>query len=485
MSTRIDIKDNTHYPLSTENEGVMKWLSDDEIKNQLQKLRDSKDKLKDLCSIELTEESLKQHKDLIVFPHSFQKTEFYTKQIQKEKQTLLNLVYEQGVEKICTNNVMGFIGYEGIDLNIHSRFDNDGAYNDYFIYYMLMRISHINVSNFKQSTLSPDDKILDLLMLLFPRMLSDALSQGLFKRYKTFEYNDSRVKGVIDVSRFIREDTPFTGKVAYHCRQFSYDNEVTQLIRHTIEYIKTHKFGKFVLNSDKELRSNIRSVIDATPSYAKSNRQRVITDCSKKLVHPYFTKYIPLQKLCLQILRHEKLRHGVGKTDEIHGILFDGAWLWEEYVGTLLKEKGFVHSDNKLKKRGIKLFTNRSLKVYPDFYIEPRDGKDGVVLDAKYKRYAETDENGKTKREVDLKDIYQVMSYMYRLKAKLGGFVCPTTNDEDFVSPYEMHEDSFGSHGGKIVVYGIKIPKDSSTFQEFVNSMNKTKIEFNVPQQPT
>lgn len=477
MSIRIDIKDNTHYPLSTENEGVMKGLSDDEK---------YKDTLKKLCAIELTEESLKQHKDLIVFPHSFHKTEFYSKQRQKEKQTLLNLVYEQGVEKICTNNVMGFIGYEGIDLNIHSRFDNSGAYNDYFIYYMLMRISHINVSNFRQSTLSQDDKILDLLMLLFPRMLNDALSQGLFKRYKTYKYNDSRVKGVIDVSRFIREDIPFTGKVAYHCRQFSFDNEVTQLIRHTIEYIKTHKFGKFVLNSDKELRSNIRSVIDATPSYAKSNRQRIIKDCSKKLVHPYFTKYIPLQKLCLQILRHEKLRHGVGKQDEIHGILFDGSWLWEEYVGTLLKEKGVVHSNNNLKERGIELFASTPKHVvYPDFYIEPRDGKEGVVLDAKYKRYAETDEKGKTKREVDLKDIYQVMSYMYRLKTKLGGFVCPTTNDEDFVSLYEMHEDSFGSDGGKIVVYGITIPKNSSTFQEFVNSMNETKIEYYVSQQAT
>lgn len=474
MGNSIDIKDNTHYPLSTENEGEMNWLSEDE-KNQLSQLKNKKETLKSLCAMSLTEESLKQHKGLIVFPHSFKDTEFYSKQKQKEKQTILNLVYEQGVEKICTNNVMGFMGYEDLDLNIHSRFDNAGAYNDYFIYYMLMRISHINVSDFKQSSLNPDDKILDFLMLLFPRMLNDALTQGLFKRYKTYKYNDSRVKGVIDVSRFIREDTPFTGKVAYHCRQFSFDNEVTQLIRHTIEYIKTHNFGKFVLNNDKELRSNIRSIIDATPSYAKSNRQRVIKDCSKRLVHPYFTKYIPLQKLCLQILRHEKLRHGTCKQDEIQGVLFDGAWLWEEYVGTLLKEKGFIHSDNKLKERGIKLFENRRLVVYPDFYIEPKDGKEGIVLDAKYKRYAETDEEGKNKREVDLKDIYQVTSYMYRLKAKLGGFVCPTTNDEEYVSPYEMHKDSFG---GKIIVYGINIPNsENSNFQDFAKAMNQSQIK--------
>lgn len=71
-----------------------------------------------------------------------------------------------------------------------------------------------------------------------------------------------------------------------------------------------------------------------------------------------------------------------GETDEeICGILFDGAWLWEEYLNTILQKEGFKHPENKKHKGGIYLFEDHSGIRYPDFY------KDGIVLDAKYKRF--------------------------------------------------------------------------------------------------
>ena len=35
--------------------------------------------------------------------------------------------------------------------------------------------------------------------------------------------------------------------------------------------------------------------------------------------------------------------------DEIYGVLFDGAWLWEEYLNTFLADIGFEHPRNKQK----------------------------------------------------------------------------------------------------------------------------------------
>ncbi len=76
-----------------------------------------------------------------------------------------------------------------------------------------------------------------------------------------------------------------------------------------------------------------------------------------------------------------------GESDnEICGILFDGAWLWEEYVNTILTDHGFVHLQNKIGKGKIFLFEDidefgnkhKSGIRYPGFY------KDDFVLDAKY-----------------------------------------------------------------------------------------------------
>lgn len=37
------------------------------------------------------------------------------------------------------------------------------------------------------------------------------------------------------------------------------------------------------------------------------------------------------------ILRHQK--HQIGKgSRQIYGILFDGAWLWEEYINSLIED---------------------------------------------------------------------------------------------------------------------------------------------------
>lgn len=61
----------------------------------------------------------------------------------------------------------------------------------------------------------------------------------------------------------------------------------------------------------------------------------------------FYKEYTALQKLCLQILRQEEIKYGID-SDKVYGILFDGAWLWEEYLNTLLSNAGFKHPENKL-----------------------------------------------------------------------------------------------------------------------------------------
>lgn len=85
--------------------------------------------------------------------------------------------------------------------------------------------------------------------------------------------------------------------------------------------------------------------------------------------------------LCLLILRHQKHQIGSG-SKQIYGILFDGAWLWEEYVNSLIEDI-FYHPLNKGGKGAQRLFEGNTGLIYPDFIS--RDNEARIIADAKYK----------------------------------------------------------------------------------------------------
>ena len=172
---------------------------------------------------------------------------------------------------------------------------------------------------------------------------------------------------------------------------------------------------------------------------------KVIQENLSPRIHPFYTEYANLQKLCIQILRQEEIKHGADD-NRIYGMLFDGAWLWEEYLNTILQGVGFKHPENKLGTGAIYLFEHGG-KRFPDFW------KKDFVLDAKYKKLASDDNRLGINRD----DIHQVMAYMYRLRAQKGGIVYPFNGrNNQFVSE-KMHKDSYL---GFMTSYGLAIPKN-------------------------
>ena len=359
-------------------------------------------------------------------------------------------------QEIKTGNVIGFLGYGQERLTISSRFSDE--YNDHFLHYLLQKVLNINLTSLDVG-LSPEDKLYQLLVYLFPKYLQAALRKGLYKEYQRFFYNDSHVKGVLDVGNHLKKNLPFTGNIAYTTREFTYDNPLMQLIRHTIEYIKNQKSFGVLLDSNRE---NITEIIRVTPAYKLADRAKIIRmNKIKPIRHAYFREYRKLQELCLMILSREK--HGLGYQEQkIHGILFDVAWLWEEYVYTLLP-KGFVHPRNKDKTDGISVFSVGKRKVYPDFY--DREGK--IVLDAKYKKLEFTEKG------INREDLFQLISYSYILKAEKAGLIFPSM------------EQSVNSEIGKVAGYGaqlkkwsIRIPQNASSYSAFCKMMGNSEENF-------
>lgn len=360
--------------------------------------------------------------------------------------------------KISTGNIMGFIGIGNLQVKIQSRFDK--GHDDYLLHYMLQKVLSFNL--FDLSHNNEQEDVFDFVMFMFPYFLKKALRQGVYREYQTHKYNNSNVKGTIDIGRHIAQNVPFVGNVAYSTREYCNDNGMTELIRHTIEYMKKRKYGKAVLVIDKETIGNVKLIIEQTPSYNENDRNRIINKNMRMKCHPFYTEYSPLRSLCLQILRMEELKYGESD-DEVCGILFDGAWLWEKYVNTILQNHGFVHPENKRRKGGIYLFEDKSGVRYPDFY------KKDIVLDAKYKRLDSYDNVAKVGRD----DIHQIIAYVNALNAKTGGFVSPLENKQAIIPTKHIKGTD-----STLSIFGIEICKSADSYEHFCEEMRIKEKEF-------
>ena len=354
--------------------------------------------------------------------------------------------------QLVTGNIMGFVGYNGTQISIRSRFADDEG-KDYFLHYMLQKVLCLNVFNLDFQ--SDRENIFDFLIYLFPEFLKEALRQGTYREYQVRRYNDANIKGRIDVARHIRKNIPFTGNVAYSTREYVADNHVTQLIRHTIEYIKQHPLGRDILNNDEKTREAVGIINACTPTYNRMERQKVVSQNLRPLSHPYYYAYRDLQRLCMRILRHEEMKYGADD-DQIHGILFDGAWLWEEYLNTFMKDLGFTHPRNKTGEGKEHMFIKpRAVPVFPDFYL---DGK--IVLDAKYKRHETL--FGNLQRE----DRFQVLAYMHIFDVNKGGLIVPVPTGTERKAKGEI-----AGRGGEMYLIGMTVDKKGENFKNYCDFM--------------
>lgn len=367
---------------------------------------------------------------------------------------------------IQTNNIMGFFSVGSTQIQITSRFTSNAKNDniDYFLHYMLQRVNRLNITSL--DTKSNDESIFDLLAYLFPAFLKNALTQGVYKEYKTLYHNDSNIRGTIQIARHVRCNTPFIGKVAYNNREYSFDNHVTQLVHHAIEYIKKSPYIKNILYNNSDTKENVATILQCTKSFNAHELRKTLLRSTRPLYHPYFNKWKELQVLSRAILTHKKIAFGYNDK-AIQGILFDGATLWEEYLATFLTPKGFIHPNNRKSEGGLYLFydtdCNKSVqKIYPDFY------KDDVLIDAKYTALDKySDYNSNDRRLTDI--YYKTLTYMMRLNIKKGVLLYPS-NISIQKKEYKIIDSCY-----TLYKVPFAIPKSANSWSDFCEKMKTSQ----------
>lgn len=383
---------------------------------------------------ELQEES---HGNLIVFAREdadLAKLPFYTLKENRKKPDQFNL---------DTGNLMGVLSLRQKDttlkIQVQSRFDT--SKEQYFLKYLLSRIYDVS---FTDLVSSEEDPFWDMLLaFVFLWRFSEAATIGLYKQYHRFEYNDLNFRGRLDLDRHLKRNYPLFDRIAYSRRENTFDNPFNHLLRHAAA--KIEKKWPSMLESNPNVRELLMLLKQNTPSWIPGDIQRTLChkDTLSELRHPYFAEYYePLRRVSRMLLMDE----GANVFDtpensdatEISGVLFDGSWLWEEYLATVLCDRNleggpYLHADPSKRLNAIYPFKSGHSRLYPDFRRPVNDdaSRCDIVLDAKYKR-----EDNSTKSE----DRHQVLCYMFITGATQGGLIFPPKTPTDAIDPDEDPE---------------------------------------------
>lgn len=413
-------------------------------------------KLRCFANVSLGELAAK-NPNLLVFPSAFG--------IVRDDIENSPLFTLRGGNRLCAGNVVGFFGVSGVDVRIISRFDPSER-RQYFFQYLLQKVLGAHMLDLP--TGSDADSLWDFLIYLFPAALKAAYRQGVFRAYRSFRRDDCRVKGAVDLAAFIRKDVPFRGRVSYTERVRSENNPVNHLIRHVVELVRRKQ--PRLLCVDDDVRSAVQAIVAATPDYSPRSVANVVAENLRPVRHPYMTLYTMLQQLCLKILRHEKISYGDdGK--RLSGIVFDAAWLWEEYLATLLKPRGVVHPENKTKRNPEYLYAAKGghKRVWKECFPDFVDADNLAIYDAKYKHVDYGD-------GINREDRFQLASYLHIKEYERGLLLYPSANRGDV-----EWEGCLNGFGGWIGSAAFLVPSSETSdagFVEFCTAMGKSEANF-------
>lgn len=424
--------------------------------------------------------------NLLLFPSSFDADN----DLLKNNAKVFDYENRPSESLIHTHNIMGFVSWKGVQINIHSRFAHKydvyeekknnkpkfigSGYSDFFLQYMLSKVLNFNFFNLEVD--KSQTPILNITAILFPYYLKRAWRKGIFKKYRTFTHNDANIRGVIDVTRHIRQNIPFMGNVAYNTREYSVDNYVTQLVRHAIEYLRLHSDFKEILVMDPEMKQAVIDICQATPTFNYKEQQKILNLNIRPISHPYYQEYSELQSICKLILQNGRLSYGNDNKNDnkIFGVLFDGANIWEDYIAVVLKNT-FEHFERK--NSDFHLLTDseghKSIKIVPDYLSLDRK----FVADAKY-IHLDTYMQDDTSRNMEI--YYKTVMYMKRFNSNVGFLFYPKDNDSTSDKAFQI--DDFGNESDKsfLIQVSLDVPQitDKMSYKDFKEEIQKSEERF-------
>ena len=355
-----------------------------------------------------------------------------------------------------------------------SRFDNE---SNNFTKYVLSKALNMKLFMFDDMERQTEQgAFMDLLLaVVLIQQIEKAYRKGIYKQYCTFEGNDSKVRGKIDIARHIRLNPLFNGKIAYSYREYTINNNTNRLI--LTAYTLMEKKYKGIMTQLVKNKTNvsvfIKNLKNVMQPFTRREIPRGMFHKEKKVTNSLYKDWEAVRKTSVMILRHFGINIDESADLQTKGILIDMNKIWECYIESILENK------NLESQKEIEILFEKDVKrtsIKPDFLIET-NGLTSLILDAKYKNKWEKVASGE-KIEWPREETFQVLSYMYILECNKGGIVCPmrVKSGKSVESKIE-YDITKEKDKGKFAVIPIGISQETDV-SEFKKQMEENERNF-------
>lgn len=388
--------------------------------------------------------------------------------------------------KYWTQNYIGLLQIEEKNVFIGSRFDDESFF---FTQYILDRAlgMNINILQNMDPGVGCGDILEQLLAFVFAAQIERAYRKGLYRRYRTYECNDSKVKGKIDITRHIRLNPINNGKIAYSYREYTADNDVNKMIFTAYTYLQK-RHPNIMKNLEKKRKTvgecitQFRNIMQPA---SRQEAQKLVQRERRKITHSIYHDWEEVRKTAILILRHMGIFVRDAQAEKtIHGVLINMNWVWEQYLQSILEDeiKGKGYTFQPQDEKNIFIRNKNPLHTLkPDLCIY-KDEKSALILDAKYKNAwsdAVQNKNGNFDERVR-EDYFQILAYMYGFRCNKAGIFCPCSASNSSHSEHEYYEYTITKDREKEKFYllPLYIPHSqeskNNSFKSFKEVMEKT-----------
>ncbi len=367
-----------------------------------------------------------------------------------------------------TGNYVGKFKWQDLEIDIKSRFSN------VFLERMLNFANDIFLDDVS-ITGNKVDKSFDIskyiIYYMFVQNLEKAFLLGLPKAYRSVSHHEMKLKGKIDINKFIKCDIPFQGKISSVSREQKEIQEIIDVLYKAIKIIDKQSEK----NSTKENKISFTKNISHIKTHLKqhksnnyvSNETIIKALKSKALQNPIFAPYKKVLEYARFIINGNNIEEKNGGNTKTYGFIINVAELFEIYITKLLQKE---FSDWRVESPPLRLyeeFGNSYLyqrKIIPDI-VMIRDN-DVMVFDTKYKKMKFTEIKGNGV-DIDRCDFFQINTYMSyyqnhhnKYNVKIGGLLYPIEKNDKNIK-YSHSETWFGNNETKFIIDGIDLSKDS------------------------
>ncbi|MDD3060062.1 MAG: hypothetical protein PHW94_03865, partial [Sulfurimonas sp.] len=314
-----------------------------------------------------------------------------------------------------------------------------------------------------------------IIYYMFVQNLEKAFLLGLPKSYMSVNHHEMKLKGKIDINRFIKHDIPFQGKVSSVSREQKEIQEIIDVLYKAVKIIdkNNNAFTKNIAHIKTHLKQHRSNKYVSNETINKALK-------SKALQNPIFAPYKKVLEYAKFIINGNNIEEKNDAKNETYGFIINVAELFEIYVTKLLQKE---FSDWHVESPSIWLanhFNDNSYmyqrRIIPDIVMIENNTNNVMVFDTKYKRMQFRNDKFGSGSDVDRIDFFQINTYMSyyqnhhnKYHVRIGGLLYPIEKSFKENKSICHSETWFGNSKIKFIIDGI----DLSDLKEPEDGENK------------